>query len=74
LPVIEDFDEDIEADADSDSGADDTASTDDAAGDEEEENTDVLLVEAGNILVDVVNAKSEMVAITPGGNKKALVN
>ena len=46
----------------------------DAADKDEEEEQDVLLVETGNILVDVVNAKSEMVAINPGSKKKALVN
>jgi carboxyl-terminal processing protease len=61
-PLLEDFEDETEstdeiADADSDADADEE--------EELEEEPDVLLVEAGNILADVLQAKSEMVAINP---------
>lgn len=86
LPELADFEEEAEVTeitlAEGDTTAEvGTASADtgtpgtpDSIDQVEEEELDVLLVEAGNILVDVVNAKSEMLASTPGTAKKALVN
>ncbi len=53
---------------------DGTTEDDNAADEEKEEDRDVLLVEAGNVLIDVVNAKNQMVAGNPGNSKKVLIN
>lgn len=70
LEPIEDFE--TESDEEAAETGDTVASEDgdttedgaaeDAAAEDEEENTDVLLAEAGNVLVDVVAAESEMIA------------
>jgi carboxyl-terminal processing protease len=54
--------------------SDSTAAADSDTEQEEEEERDALLLEAGNILIDVVNAKNQMVASNPGKTKKAQIN
>jgi len=69
LPLLDGIEDDT---AENDTTDPENAVAADTEDDEEE--PDVLLVEAGNILIDVVNAKNQMVASNPGETKKALIN